>query len=88
VPPTPQGWSRVEPVLDGALDLDPAARGSYLDHACGADAGLRAEVEALLRSCDAARDVHFLEGSAHAFLQSFPEIGGRLGCGPPARGAS
>jgi hypothetical protein len=88
VPATPQDWRRVERLLDGALDLDPAARGSYLDHACGADAGLRAEVEALLRSCDAARDIHFLEGSAHAFLRSFPEIRRRLGCGPPARGAS
>jgi hypothetical protein len=85
---SPQRWRRVERVLDGALELDPAARGWYLDHACGVDAGLRAEVEALLRSCDAARDVHFLEGSAHALLRPLPGSGGRLGCGSPGRGAS
>ena len=65
---SPQGWRRVERVLDGALDLDPRERGAYLDRACGADAGLRAEVEALLRSCDAARD--FLAMPAREFAAS------------------
>src|SRR5262249_38618408 len=32
--------------------IDPAARGAYLDAACGGDAGLRARVEALLRAHD------------------------------------
>src|SRR5262245_5351518 len=31
---------------------DPAARSAYLDGACGADAGLRSRVEALLRAHD------------------------------------
>jgi serine/threonine protein kinase/formylglycine-generating enzyme required for sulfatase activity len=39
----------------GMLDLpDPAARAAYLDTACGSDSGLRARVEALIRSHDAA----------------------------------
>ena len=33
-----------------ALDLDPAQRQAYLDQACGADAVLRAQIEALLNS--------------------------------------
>src|SRR4051812_42754701 len=37
-------------VFLGAIDLPEGARPAYLDRACGADAGLRTRVEALLRS--------------------------------------
>ena len=49
-------WRRVEGVLEGALDLEPVARDEYLERTCIGDASLRAEVEALLRSCHDARD--------------------------------
>ena len=40
-------------IFNAAREMtDPAARSAYLDGACGADAGLRARVEALLRAHD------------------------------------
>jgi serine/threonine-protein kinase len=39
--------SQVTAILRRALELDPSARGAYLDRACAGDAVLRAEVEAL-----------------------------------------
>ena len=44
----------VEDIFLAALEQAPSARAVYLDAACGADAALRAEVEALLRSHDEA----------------------------------
>jgi eukaryotic-like serine/threonine-protein kinase len=55
-------WQRISPVLDAALDLPAAARGAYLDGACGADAGLRREIEELLAAGEAGGS--FLEASA------------------------
>jgi len=34
-------WRVIQRVVDGALDLPPAARAAYLDEACGGDAALR-----------------------------------------------
>jgi serine/threonine-protein kinase len=39
---------QVAAILHRALELDPSARGAYLDRACAGDATLRAEVEALV----------------------------------------
>ena len=47
-----QRWLVVEPLLDAALDLEPSARSAFLNDACGGDATLRAELEALLASCE------------------------------------
>ena len=41
-------WPTISAILDVALDLDAADRPAYLVRACGGDADLRAEVEALL----------------------------------------
>jgi serine/threonine protein kinase len=41
-------WNQIEELLQGALDLEPTARATYLDNACAADADLRREVDALL----------------------------------------
>ena len=46
---TPQEWQRVRPILESALELDPARRSSFLDQAC-ADRTLRNEVESLIAS--------------------------------------
>jgi hypothetical protein len=83
VPISAQRWRRIEPILDGALDLEAEHRAAYLVQACGGDEALRAEVEALLRSCDRAQ--HFLEGSAEAFARP---LLASAGCDPLSSAAS
>ena len=46
---TPEEWQRVRPILESALELDPASRASFLDGAC-ANSPLRREVESLIVS--------------------------------------
>lgn len=46
----PDRWRRLEALFFEALDLDPASRPAFLERSCGADAGLRRELEALLKS--------------------------------------
>ena len=41
-------WRRIDRVLDAALELDPAARDRYVQHACAGDPSLLKEVEELL----------------------------------------
>jgi len=45
-------WRVLEPLLDAALELDPAERSSYLRDACGRDLALRSEVMSLLAACE------------------------------------
>jgi len=45
---SPERWRRLAAMLDEALDMPHGDRARFLDEACGGDAGLRAEVEALL----------------------------------------
>ena len=47
-PLSPERWQQVEQIFQAALELEPAARAAYLAQACGHDAALRQEVEALL----------------------------------------
>ena len=68
-----QLWRRIEPILDGALDLSPDQRAAYVARVCAGDPELRAEVEALIRSCELAED--FLRGSAQSFAR--PMLAGR-----------
>ena len=60
-----QRWRRIEPILDGALELSPDQRGAYLRRMCPDDPDLLAEVAALVRSCELAEE--FLRGSAERF---------------------
>jgi serine/threonine protein kinase len=46
---TPEEWQRVRPILESALELEPASRASFLDGAC-ADSFVRSEVESLIAS--------------------------------------
>src|SRR5262245_36738288 len=55
---------RIDDICDGALDCDPAARGAFVDAACGTDAGLRHDVQALLAHADSAE--HYLAISLDA----------------------
>jgi eukaryotic-like serine/threonine-protein kinase len=52
-------------ILNAALELPTAQRHAYLDKACGRDAALREQVEALLRAHEQADD--FLEASPASF---------------------
>ncbi|HYP14227.1 MAG TPA: serine/threonine-protein kinase [Bryobacteraceae bacterium] len=61
---TEQRWSRVKQVLGTALELRGDARSEFVAQACGTDADLRDEVEALLVSSDEADD--FIEKPALA----------------------
>lgn len=45
----PQHWQRLQDLFDAALERPAAARGEFLDRACGGDAALREAVERLLR---------------------------------------
>jgi len=49
---TPQRWSQIKAVFNGALEQPPEARGGWLRQECGSDAALLADVERLLRSFD------------------------------------
>ena len=46
-PQDPERWQALERIFAHAVDLDERARSAYLDEACGVDADLRAQVEAL-----------------------------------------
>jgi serine/threonine protein kinase/Flp pilus assembly protein TadD len=59
---TPELWQRVRPILESALELDPASRSAFVDSACAGDDGLRLEVQSLL--ADQKQADHFLEEPA------------------------
>ena len=48
----PPHWSTIKALFLQAIELEPDAREAFLAQACGADAGLRAEVESLLAAHD------------------------------------
>jgi serine/threonine protein kinase/Tfp pilus assembly protein PilF len=45
-------WTKIKALFAGASELPADARDAYLEDACGGDAALRGEVEALLRAAD------------------------------------
>ena len=45
---TPDRYFKIDQLVDGALEVDPDARDSYLDKACGGDGELRRAVQSLL----------------------------------------
>jgi eukaryotic-like serine/threonine-protein kinase len=45
-------WQAIEPLLDAALELEPARRSAYLDRVCDGDLALRSELKSLLAACD------------------------------------
>jgi serine/threonine-protein kinase len=44
----PERWTRIEQIVQSALDCPPGARSTVIDAACGSDTELRREVESLL----------------------------------------
>ena len=72
---TPESWSRLELLFEQALARPDHARAAFLDDACGGDAALRREVEALL--------------DAHASTEGpLERLAVGLGAGPVDRGVS
>ncbi len=61
---TPERWKQVEEVFQAALDFPIERRDAFLDEACGNDAALRQQVEALVESHDRAGS--FIEAPAFA----------------------
>lgn len=58
----PQRWKQIDGIFAAALERDAGERSAFLAEACGGDAELRAEVDALLSAHQAAGS--FIEGSA------------------------
>jgi serine/threonine-protein kinase len=80
-------WSRLEPILECALELEPETRTTFLEEACRGDARLRREVEAVL---EADRETAgFLSGAVgEAAASLLQELEGRpLGPGSASRRA-
>ncbi|HEX6624624.1 MAG TPA: protein kinase [Pyrinomonadaceae bacterium] len=53
---TPERWRQVEEIFQTALDLAPGERAPFLEEACGGDAELRRDVEAMLAQYEEAGD--------------------------------
>jgi hypothetical protein len=64
-------WERTKQLLDEALKLAPDRRQAYLDAACGSDHEVRADVESLIASHDAAGS-QFLGAAALELLPTSP----------------
>jgi serine/threonine protein kinase/tetratricopeptide (TPR) repeat protein len=77
---TPEEWQRVRPILESALELDPASRASFLDGVC-VDSLVRREVESLIASHEQA-GTHALHPGALPSLNLEEETRFRL---PPGK---
>ena len=73
----PDRWNELAPLLDAALEREPADRPAFLDRACAGDTALRAELETLLADCERS-DRLFVIGAAERFAALFAEPQRRL----------
>jgi eukaryotic-like serine/threonine-protein kinase len=62
-------WQRVKEIFEGALERQGDERAAFLDRACDGDAGVREEVESLLRSYEVAGSFMESPAVAHADLE-------------------
>ena len=77
---TSADWPKLKQVFQGALDLSGTQREAWLEEACGADATLRARVEAMLAADE--HDDGFIEPPRESALDDAPAealVGQRLG---------
>jgi serine/threonine protein kinase len=84
-PVNPERWLQLKDIFGRALELDPAGRAVFLDHACRDDTELRREIENLLTSHDQA-DGFLAQPAGEAAAEwmsqddaADPLIGSRLG---------
>src|SRR5579863_810238 len=59
MPPSSDRWKHLESLFYEAIELDPAARRTFLEQHCAGDEALRSELESLLASSD--QPIDFLE---------------------------
>jgi hypothetical protein len=81
---TPDRWADVKAVVGAAMETPLAERAAFLDRACGADAGMRREVESLLAVIDdadslpGARAAVAAEAAALAAREDSGEVAGAV----------
>ena len=78
---TPEQWKTIRPVLESALEMEPAHRVAFLDEACAQDPALRDEVESLILSHDEVGSNALNPGSAPGLIPGY-EVRFRL---PPGK---
>ncbi len=81
---TPERWRQVTAVFHGARVQEADRQGAFLDDACGQDAALRADVEALLRAQAAAGGF----GDVPLSLEVLPELSAGILFQPVSRRGS
>jgi serine/threonine-protein kinase len=64
-------WTRIEEILAGALEREPAERARFIDEACGGDTSLRGEVDSLLAA-------HERPGAVDRMAADFAPVAARL----------
>ena len=72
---TPEQWQKIDHLLEMTLDLPAGERAIFLEQACAGDAGLRAEIETLLRAHDQATG--FIERPPATEMAEVFDMGGR-----------
>jgi tetratricopeptide (TPR) repeat protein len=74
-------WDRIQEIFLAASDLPLALRAAFLNSSCGADTGLRVEVESLLAADSTGRASLFtaIESEARSLLEGSALLGARLG---------
>jgi len=78
--PNPDRWRVIDDIFQAACDLDAKERPAYLDRACGADTGLRAEVESLLASAGQTIGIEqSVLDAARTVARGFAMVGQRIG---------
>ena len=79
-PVLPEGaWSRLEMVVDEALDAPPAERARVVAEACGGDVALRDAALAWLRGCDDAAGLLDAPAPMHDLLEALEAVADGLG---------
>ncbi|MEP7243259.1 MAG: serine/threonine-protein kinase [Gammaproteobacteria bacterium] len=77
---TSSRWAHIDRLLDQALDLSPQERARFVDRECANDAGMRAELRALVAQLDTQDDVFDRQTGDAANLEAPPLTAGhRIG---------
>ncbi len=79
---TPTKWQHIQEVVNSALELEPEARGPFLEGVCGADTEIRRQIDNLIDSCE--QSGGFLEraveaSASEALGAATPTEGERIG---------
>jgi hypothetical protein len=83
---TPELYQRIQALMQAALELESDQRASFLNEACGGEAAVRQQVEALIISH--AQASSFLESPAVEFAGLFDVSTNCSGIQPPTSGSA